>query len=88
MINSLKNTLHEKGELYLRIKVHPNSSKNDLSGVMEDETLKINIKAVPEKGKANIELIRFLAREFNIDKSMIRIISGTGERTKLLKIKK
>lgn len=85
-INEFKATLTEKSELYIRIKVHPNSSKTGLSSIMEDETLKINLKAVPEKGKANIELIKFLAKEFDCGKSCVKIISGAGERTKLVKI--
>ncbi len=48
---------------YLRIKVIPRSPKNEIVETMKDdsgeETIKIRIKAPPEKGKANTELIKF-----------------------------
>jgi len=71
---------------YLRIKVLPKSSKNEVIEIMEDETIKIRIKAVPEKGKANAELIKFLSKELNVDKSRISILSGKTEQLKLIKI--
>lgn len=74
---------------YLRIKVIPKSEKNCISEIIEDEegqTIKIRIKAVPEKGKANKELINFLSREFSIPKQNIEIISGASSPLKLLKI--
>ncbi len=72
---------------YLRIKVIPKSAKNEIVEIMDDETIKIRIKAPPEKGKANQELIKFLSKEYNIPKENISIISGKTEQLKLIKIK-
>jgi len=83
-----KKILEQKGELYLRIKVLPSALKNEVKEILEDETIKINISAVPEKGKANQELVKFLAKEFEVEKNNIKIISGKTERIKLIKIKK
>lgn len=75
---------------YLRIKVLPKSPKNEITEIMADEsgeeTIKIRIKAVPEKGKANAELIKFLSKELNIAKDKISIISGKSDQLKLIKI--
>lgn len=60
----------------LRVKVIPKSSKTELAGYLADGTWKIKIAAAPEKGKANRELIDFLAAHFNVAKSRIRITSG------------
>ena len=79
--------LQEKGELYLRVKVLPRAGKNAIIELLEDETIKIALKAQAEKGRANYELISFLAKEFKIDKDRIEIISGKTVRTKLIKIK-
>lgn len=70
---------------YLRIKVLPKSSKNEVVEIMDDETIKIRIKAVPEKGKANTELIKFLSKELGINRSNISILSGKTEQLKLIK---
>jgi len=78
-----------KKDMYLRIKVIPKSSKNEISEIIKDEegqTIKIRIKAAPEKGKANKELIKFLSKEFSIPKQNIEIISGKTSQLKLLKI--
>ncbi len=81
-----------KNKNYLRIKVIPNSSNNEIKEIMIDdsgeETIKIKIKAAPEKGKANTELIKFLSKELDIKKPTISIISGKTDRIKLIKISK
>lgn len=69
----------------LRVKVTPNSARNSLEG-FEDGLLKVRIKAPPDKGKANEELIRFLAKTFHLSKSQIRIVSGHASRLKKLEI--
>ena len=50
------------------------------------EYLKINIVSIPEKGKANQELIAWLAKKLGIAKSEISIISGELDRFKKLLI--
>ncbi|MBI5754548.1 DUF167 domain-containing protein [Candidatus Peregrinibacteria bacterium] len=75
---------------YLRIKVIPKSPKNEITEIMTDDsgekTIKIRIKAVPKKGRANAELIKFLSKKFNVDKNKISIISGAGSQLKLIRI--
>ncbi len=71
---------------YIRIKVIPKSPKTELVETMSDGTLKIRVKAPPEKGKANKELIRFLAEHFGTHKESIAIISGKTDHIKLIKI--
>jgi len=73
--------------LYLRIKVIPKSAKNEVVDIMEDETIKIRIKAAPENGKANAELIKFLSEELNVLEKNVLIISGVAEPVKLIKVK-
>jgi hypothetical protein len=73
---------------YLRIKVIPKSPKSELIETMDDGTLKIRIAAPAEKGKANTELIKFLSKQYNVPKDKISIISGKGERLKLIRITK
>lgn len=74
----------------LRIRVTPNSSRCAFSGKFTDSNgqvfLKVSLTAVPEKGKANQELIKFLSKSFNISKSSFSLISGETDRYKKLSI--
>ena len=64
----------------------PRSKANQIVGEMDDGTLKVRIKAIPEKGKANKELIKFLAKEWGISRNDIEIVGGKTDQIKLLKI--
>ncbi len=86
MFVKFKKLYQEKGEIYLRVKVRPNASKTCVKEIMADETIKIDLAAAPEKGKANQELIKFLTKQFDAITGNVKIISGAGERLKLVKI--
>lgn len=70
----------------LRIRVMPNSSKCGCGEIIVNSTgekyLKINLHSVPEKGKANKELIAFLSKLLKHSKSCFTIISGETDRNK------
>ncbi len=70
----------------LHVKVIPKASRSEIVG-WEGEVLKVRLKAVPEKGEANEELIRFLSRELKIAKSLITIVRGHTSREKTLLIR-
>ncbi len=80
----------ENDHFLLYIKATPNSPKSKISGKFTDEKnqeyLKINLAAVPEDGKANEELIRFLSKLLNISKSKIEVIRGETSRIKVVRI--
>lgn len=63
------------------IKVIPKAFKSEAIG-WEGELLKIRLAAVPAKGEANSELIRFLADFFAIAKSRIKLVKGETSRHK------
>jgi uncharacterized protein (TIGR00251 family) len=67
--------------IIIPIKVIPKAHKNEIVG-WEHEELKVRIAAVPDQGKANEELIAFLAKEFKISKSMIKLVYGQSSRHK------
>ena len=72
--------------LIIKVKIAPNSSKNDI--ILEDEFIKVKVTAQPIENKANKALIEFLSKRFKIPKSSIEIIKGdtSKEKTLLLKI--
>ena len=86
MLSKYKKSLEKNKEVYLRIKVRPGAEDSEIKNVMDDDTIKVNIMSPPAKGKANNELVKLLGKKFNVNKENIKIISGAGERLKLLKI--
>ena len=86
MLTEYKKKLANNKEIYLRVKVLTGTGATAILEEMADKTLKVALKAQPEKGRANEELVKFLAREFKVDKKGIRILSGLSERLKLVKI--
>ena len=59
----------------LQIKVIPSSSKDCIAGWLED-TLKVKVKAPPEKGKANKAVIKVLEKCLDLPRGSIEISSG------------
>lgn len=76
-----------KEALILKIKVVPKAAFSEVVG-WENGELKVRLKAVPEKGKANEVLIQFLSEKLNIPKSHLLIISGLTSRHKKVSIQK
>ncbi len=87
MINELKAKLNNNKELVFSVKIIPGAPQTKFL-TKDNNLLKISIAKPAEKGKANKELIKFLANNFSVDKSMIKIISGRQSRYKLIRIKK
>ncbi len=73
------------GNLILVCHLQPNASRSEFAGLHGD-ALKIRIQAPPVEGKANTELVKFLAKEFGVSKRDIEIISGELNRHKRVRI--
>ena len=74
----------EKG-FVLRVRLQPNSSSCQIKGILSNENgdfLKISVCAIPEKGKANKELLTFLAKKLKTAKSNLEIVSGELDKYK------
>lgn len=46
----------------------------------------ISLKSVPERGRANAELLKKLSKHFNVDRGRIRIVSGLASRKKVVEV--
>lgn len=80
-----KNFEDVKKGLIVRLKIIPNSSKNEI--IWENEALKVKITAQPIENKANKALIEFFSKKLKIAKSNIEIIKGELNKEKTLLIK-
>lgn len=71
----------------IKVKVIPKSSQNKIVG-WENDILKIKLMAPPVDGKANEELIKFLAKELKLKKKDLEITSGKTSKFKTIEIAK
>jgi hypothetical protein len=55
-------------------------------GRAPDGSWRIRLGAPPVEGRANAELVRFLASEFGVGKADVEIIRGGSSRRKLVRI--
>lgn len=70
----------------ITIAAKPNAKKSECLGVSGD-VLKIALHAQPVEGKANIELIKFLAEFFKVRKSDVEIVRGENSKLKVVKLR-
>jgi uncharacterized protein (TIGR00251 family) len=74
-----------KSRLTLFCHLQPKASKDEFAG-QYGERLKIRITAPPIDGKANTQLIKFIAKQFGVAKAQVTISSGESSRHKTLNI--
>lgn len=74
----------------LAVRVTPNARRSEFAGWTADEkgrpVLLVKLQAPPVEGKANTELIRFLAKALGCSKSEIVLLRGDSSRQKSLEI--
>ncbi len=72
-----------KNKSSIKIIVKPNSPKNEIKKYDKEKgAYRVNINAPPEKGKANIEVIKFFSK---LLKKKVSIVKGLKSREKILK---
>lgn len=74
----------------LLVRLTPKSSRDAVEGIdtLSDgrACLKVRVRAVPEKGKANAQLVKVLSKIIGIPASAIRIGTGATSRLKTVHI--
>ena len=70
----------------LAVRVTPNASADRVEGWAMDDAgrtyLKVRVRAVPEKGKANKAVEVVLAKALGLPKSAVRVVTGETSRIK------
>jgi len=72
-------------ETVLNLSVIPKSSQSKIS-LDQDGKVKVYLNSPPEKGKANQECLKLLAKKLGISKSKITLIKGIKTRQKKILI--
>ncbi len=73
--------------LLLQVQLQPRASRDEIVGIVaapDGDALKVRITAPPLEGRANAHLLRFLAKEFALPASRVRLLSGQRGRRKRL----
>tara|TARA_R110002167_G_scaffold277396_1_gene483326 strand:- start:4608 stop:4901 length:294 start_codon:yes stop_codon:yes gene_type:complete len=73
------------GDLLLSCRLQPKASADEIVGLL-GEDVKIRISAPPIEGRANAQLIKFLAKSFGVAKRDVQILSGEQGRSKRVRI--
>jgi uncharacterized protein (TIGR00251 family) len=53
---------------------------------VEGNRIVVGLTSRPKRGKANVELIKKLAKHFNVPSSRVRIVSGFKSKRKMVEI--
>jgi len=72
--------------MLIKVKVYPGSKKEEIEKINDDE-YEVYLKERAEKGKANIELVKILSKEFKVSVKNIKI-KNPSSRKKIIEIKK
>jgi len=70
----------------LAVRVTPRASKNKIIDVLSDGTVKVHLAAPPVEGKANLALIKFLAKVLDVRLDQLEVVAGVGGRDKLISV--
>ena len=73
------------GGFLLHLHVQPGASRTELAG-RHGDALKIRVTGAPVDGKANRELVLFLAETLGIPRGQIVVVRGTTARRKTVAI--
>jgi uncharacterized protein (TIGR00251 family) len=70
----------------ITVRITPRSSRNEISEILDDGTIKIRLMAPQNEEKANKALLQFLAEILQADPSQIEIVAGLSGNDKLVTI--
>lgn len=78
------------GGAELRVRAQPGASRDAIEGPGQDAAgqtyLKVRVRAVPEKGKANAAIEQLLAKALGLPRSAVSVEKGETQRIKTVRI--
>ena len=73
------------GGCVLTVKACPRANRTEVAGI-DAGWVRVRIQAPPVDGKANAELVQFFAKQFDLPKRAVEILSGDTGRLKRVKL--
>lgn len=78
------------GGIRLVVRVTPNAGLDRLEGIETrddgNDVLRVRVRAVPDRGKANQAVIGLLAKALGVPKSAVALVAGDTARVKTLEV--
>ena len=71
--------------LICKLRLRGGGGRNAFAGQVGDR-LKVRIAAPPIEGRANAALVKFLAGQFRVARSRVRLVAGEFDRDKVVEI--
>jgi uncharacterized protein (TIGR00251 family) len=68
------------------VRVNTHAPRVEIAGVHDDGSLKIRLTEPPTDGRANAQLIAFLADRLRVDPAQIEIVAGEDGPNKLISV--
>ena len=76
------NIIIKENGVLLRLRISPNSSKNQV--IVDGDIIKLKITAQPIEGKANKAVVEYLSKLLKTPKSSIELLKGDTSKEKTL----
>ncbi len=70
----------------LAVRVTPRARKNEIVDILSDGTIKVHLTAPPVEGKANVALLKFLAKVLDVPLKKLEVVAGATGRDKLISV--
>ena len=70
----------------ITVRVTPRASKNEISEILDDGTVKIRLTTSPDETVSNQALMTFLAEVLGVKTSQIEIVAGLNGKDKLVAV--
>lgn len=68
------------------VRVTPRASRNEVTAIQDDGTVKVRLASSSKEGEANEALVVYLAEVLGVARSKIEIVAGVTGRDKLISI--
>jgi uncharacterized protein (TIGR00251 family) len=70
----------------LAVRVTPRASRNEITEIQSDGTVKVRLTALPVEGEANKALVEFMAEVLGVPSSKLDIVAGLSGKDKLISV--
>ena len=86
MWDAHRTQLATTGTVTFTVRARPNAKTTECTERLEDGSMKIDLHAAPEDNEANVVLVKFLAKTFDVPLNSVVLLSGHTGRRKLVRI--